>query len=102
MLVSQGLDHVMRPLAQYLGVSRLVSNRLEFRNGVATGRLLDPVIRPRSPIARAFERSADGRVPCGSPAEKSGPDRAIPSELQKAILACGAPQDRRSPGAGRL
>ena len=63
MLVSQGLDHVMRPLAQYLGVSRLVSNRLEFRDGIATGRLLDPVIRPRSPIAWAFERSADGRVP---------------------------------------
>ena len=62
-LVSQGLDHVMRPLAQYLGVSRLVSNRLEFRNGVATGRLLDPVIRPRSPRAWAFERGADGRVP---------------------------------------
>ena len=34
-----------------------------FADGVATGRLLDPVIRPRSPIARAFERSADGRVP---------------------------------------
>ena len=62
-LVSQGLDHVMRPLAQYLGVSRLVSNRLEFRNGIATGRLLDPVIRPRSPKAWAFQRSADGRVP---------------------------------------
>jgi hypothetical protein len=41
-LVSQGLDHVMRPLAQYLGVSRLVSNRLEFRKGIATGRLLIP------------------------------------------------------------
>ena len=62
-LVSQGLDHVMRPLARYLGVSRLVSNRLEFRDGIATGRLLDPVIRPRSPLAWAFERSADGSVP---------------------------------------
>ena len=62
-LVSQGLDHVMRPLANYLGVRYLVSNRLEFRNGIATGRLLDPVIRPRSPKAWAFERSADGRVP---------------------------------------
>jgi thioester reductase-like protein len=61
-LVSQGLDHVMRPLAQYLGVGRLISNRLEFRNGIATGRLLDPVIRPRTPIAWAFERRSDGRV----------------------------------------
>ena len=73
-LVSQGLDHVMRPLAQYLGVSRLVSNRLEFRDGIATGRLLDPVIRPRSPIAWAFQRSADGRVPTDRLLTKSGPD----------------------------
>ena len=62
-LVSQGLDHIMLPLAQYLGVSRLVSNRLEFRDGIATGRLLDPVIRPRSPRAWAFERGSDGSVP---------------------------------------
>jgi len=39
-LVSQGLDHVMRPLALHLGVGKLVSNRLEFRDGIATGRLL--------------------------------------------------------------
>ncbi len=84
-LVSQGLDHVMRPLAQYLGVSRLVSNRLEFRKGVATGRLLDPVIRPRSPIARAFERSADGRVPYDRLLKNLGMTEH-PEELQKAIL----------------
>jgi len=40
-LVSQGLEHVMKPLAQHLGVKRLVANRLEFRDGVATGRLLE-------------------------------------------------------------
>lgn len=51
-LVSQGLDHVMRPLAAHLGVRRLIANRLEFRDGTATGRLLDPVIRPRGPLAR--------------------------------------------------
>jgi len=62
-LVSQGLAHVMRPLANHLGVSYLVSNRLEFRSGIATGRLLDPIIRPRSPKAWAFERGPDGRVP---------------------------------------
>src|SRR5271155_5052479 len=46
-LVSQGLDHIMRPLANHLGVKRIVSNRLDFRDGICTGRLLDPVIRPR-------------------------------------------------------
>jgi thioester reductase-like protein len=60
-LVSQGLDHVMRPLAQHLGVKRLVANRLDFRNGIATGRLLDPIIRPRGAFARIQEGSPDGR-----------------------------------------
>ena len=50
-LVSQGLDHVMRPLAEHFGVERLIANRLEFRDGLATGRLLDPVIRPRGGYA---------------------------------------------------
>ncbi len=90
-LVSQGLDHVMRPLAQYLGVSRLVSNRLEFRNGVATGRLLDPVIRPRSPIARAFERSSDGRVPADRLLRNLGLT-AHPERLEKAILPAERPK----------
>ncbi len=89
-LVSQGLDHVMRPLAQYLGVSRLVSNRLEFRNGVATGRLLDPVIRPRSPIARVFERSADGRVPVDRLLKNLGLAEH-PEQLEKAILPADRP-----------
>ncbi len=62
-LVSQGLDHVMRPLADFLGVNRLVSNRLEFRDGYATGRLLAPVIRPRGPLAWLGSGAVDGRVP---------------------------------------
>ncbi len=61
-LVSQGLDHVMRPLAEFLGVRRLVANRLEFRDGLATGRLLDPVIRPRGGLARLLDRRVDGQV----------------------------------------
>lgn len=60
-LVSQGLDHVMRPLAQHLGVKRLVANRLEFRDGTATGRLLEPIIRPRGAFAPIREGSPDGR-----------------------------------------
>jgi thioester reductase-like protein len=60
-LVSQGLEHVMRPLAQHLGVKRIVANRLEFRDGTATGRLLEPVIRPRGAFARIREGNPDGR-----------------------------------------
>jgi thioester reductase-like protein len=62
-LVSQGLDHVMRPLAQYLGVKRVLCNRLEFRDGRATGRLIHPVVRPRGPLARITGGQSDGRVP---------------------------------------
>jgi len=62
-LVSQGLDHVMRPLAEHLGVRYLLANRLEFRDGIATGRLLHPVIRPRGALARITGLSPDGQVP---------------------------------------
>jgi len=61
-LVSQGLDHVLRPLAQHLGVEWIIANRLEFRAGRATGRLLDPVILPRGPFALLAGGSVDGFV----------------------------------------
>ena len=61
-LVSQGLDHVMRPLANHLGVDRIISNRLDFRGGLATGRLLEPVIRPRGAFAKLTGRQPNGRV----------------------------------------
>src|SRR5690349_2698953 len=59
-LVSQGLDHVIRPLAEHLGVTRILTNRMEFRDGIATGRLLDPVVRPRGVFARISSAGPDG------------------------------------------
>ena len=62
-LVGQLLDHIMRPLASHFGVESFISNRMEFRDGDATGRLLDPVVRPRGPFAWiAGGSSADGRI----------------------------------------
>jgi fatty acyl-CoA reductase len=61
-LVSQGLDHIMRPLAIHLGVDRILCNRLDFRKGIATGRLIEPVIRPRGPFARLTGGGPDGRT----------------------------------------
>jgi thioester reductase-like protein len=90
-LVSQGLDHVMRPLAQYFGAKWLVCNRLEFRDGMATGRLLDPVIRPRSPLAWATERGADGSVPAERLLRNLGLT-AHRELLQKAILPAERPK----------
>jgi alcohol-forming fatty acyl-CoA reductase len=64
-LVSQLLDNVLRPLANHFGISSFVSNRLEFRDGRATGRLLSPVVRPRGPLAWIASGSTAGRVPRG-------------------------------------
>lgn len=59
-LVSQGLECVMRPLARHLGVKWMVANRLDFRDGFATGRLLDPVVRPRGIFARVSSAGPNG------------------------------------------
>ncbi len=61
-LVSQGLEQVMRPLARHLGVKWVIANRMEFRDGFATGRLLDPVIRPRGIFARLDGRRSRRRA----------------------------------------
>ena len=51
----------MRPLAQHLGVKWMIANRLEFRDGIATGRLLGPVVRPRGLFAGINGSGPDGR-----------------------------------------
>jgi phosphoserine phosphatase len=43
-VVTGALDLSVVPLMKYLGVDDYVTNRLEFVNGVATGRLLPPVV----------------------------------------------------------
>jgi len=61
-LVSESPDHIIRPLAKYLGVEQFVANRLEFRDGVATGRLMELVIRPRGPVTWLAGGDADGSI----------------------------------------
>jgi thioester reductase-like protein len=61
-LVGQLLESILRPLADHFGVASFLSNRLEFRDGQATGRLLDPIVRPRGPFAWIASGSSDGRV----------------------------------------
>ena len=43
-VITGALDLSVMPLMQHLGISEYVTNRLEFVNGVATGRLLPPVM----------------------------------------------------------
>jgi hypothetical protein len=91
-LVSQGLDHLMRPLAQHLGVTGIIGNRLEFRDGMATGRLLEPVIRPRGILAWFIGNDPDGRTEAAQLARQLGLAGG-PEALEAAI----APAVRKTP-----
>jgi thioester reductase-like protein len=85
-LVSQGLDHVMAPLARHLGVKWVIANRLEFRDGMATGRLLDPVIRPRGMFARITGAGSDGTRAAEQLARDLGITARGVEELQAAVV----------------
>jgi HAD superfamily hydrolase (TIGR01490 family) len=43
-VVTGALDITIRPLLHYLGIEEFAANRLEFDDGVATGRLVPPVM----------------------------------------------------------
>jgi len=43
-VITGALDLSVKPLMEYLGITDYVTNRLEFVNGMATGRLLPPVM----------------------------------------------------------
>jgi HAD superfamily hydrolase (TIGR01490 family) len=43
-VVTGALDISVKPLMEYLGIDDYVANHLEFVNGIATGRLLPPVL----------------------------------------------------------
>ncbi len=43
-IVTGALDFTMRPLARYLGIEDVIANRLEFKNGWATGKLAKPFV----------------------------------------------------------
>jgi long-chain acyl-CoA synthetase len=89
-LVSQGLECVMRPLAQHLGVKWIIANRLDFRDGIATGRLLEPVIRPRGIFARISSSGPDGACALQKLAHDIG---ASAEALEQAVL----PAERSAP-----
>jgi fatty acyl-CoA reductase len=95
-LVSQGLDHVMRPLARHLGVERVLANRLEFRDGIATGRLLDPLIPPRGALALVLGGAPDGQI---AP-EKLGRELRIKGGIQE-MEAAAQPVEHPHPNGQR-
>jgi HAD superfamily hydrolase (TIGR01490 family) len=42
--ISGALDFIVERLAEHLGADEVIANRLEMKNGVATGKLLKPVV----------------------------------------------------------
>jgi long-chain acyl-CoA synthetase len=85
----------MRPLAQHLEVKWIIANRLDFRGGISTGRLRDPVIRPRGIFARIRSGGPDGiRSP-----QKLAHDLGVPNPeiLEKAVV----PAERAVPKVER-
>ena len=44
MILSCALDFTLRPLARYLEVDDFIANRLEFKDGYATGKLHKPFV----------------------------------------------------------
>jgi len=94
-LVSQGLEHVMRPLARHLGVRWVLANRLEFRDRTATGRLLNPIIRPRGLFARITGGGPNGRREPGRQVRELG----LKSEA--ALVPGIIPAERQIPAAER-
>lgn len=43
-LVTGALDFTMRPLANYLGADELIANKMQYVGGVATGKVIPPII----------------------------------------------------------
>jgi HAD superfamily hydrolase (TIGR01490 family) len=43
-LVTGALDFTMRPLADHLGADELIANKMQFVGGVATGKVIPPII----------------------------------------------------------
>lgn len=43
-LVTGALDFTMRPLAKYLGADDIIANKMQFVGGIATGKVIPPII----------------------------------------------------------
>jgi HAD superfamily hydrolase (TIGR01490 family) len=57
-LVTGALDITVRPIALHFGIQEVICNRLEFKNHVATGRVLPPLVaeEQKATIIREYAR----------------------------------------------
>ncbi|HYL84227.1 MAG TPA: SDR family oxidoreductase [Candidatus Angelobacter sp.] len=92
-LVGQLLENILRPLAHHLGAESFIANRLEYRDGKATGRLLNPVVRPRGPFAWLASGATDGQIPREKLLQRLG-WTAKPEQLESARQPTARPVQR--------
>lgn len=96
-LVSDGLDVVLRHLADDLGADELLCNRLELRDGRATGRIADPMVsaflggRALREWAREHSLDLDACAACGH----SGEDGVLLSAVGRPVAVSPDPALRR-------
>lgn len=57
-LVTGGLDFAMRPAAEHLGFDHLIANRMEFKDGIATGRIIEPLLAEEGKV-KAIQEFVD-------------------------------------------
>jgi alcohol-forming fatty acyl-CoA reductase len=100
-LVSQLPDHILRPLANHFGIESILCNRLDFREGRATGRLLDPIVRPRGPFAWLASGSIDGRIPEQKLLRRLGWSNK-PGRLRSAVQTATRPATANGRGVAAL
>jgi HAD superfamily hydrolase (TIGR01490 family) len=66
-LITGSLDYTIKPLAEFLGIQDIICNRLEMKDGYATGKLLRPVVAgPEKAriIAEDARRNGDDLAQC--------------------------------------
>ena len=65
-IVSGALDFLMEHLREYLGADTVIANRLEYKHGIATGKLLRPVVAgPEKAKPLREPAQENGRDPAG-------------------------------------
>jgi alcohol-forming fatty acyl-CoA reductase len=89
-LVGQLLENILRPLAHHFGVESFIANRLEYRDGKATGRLIDPIVRPRGPLAWIASGDTNGCIAREKLLSRLGWTKK-PGQLESAVQAIGRP-----------
>jgi HAD superfamily hydrolase (TIGR01490 family) len=77
-LVTGTLDFTIRPIALHFGFDEVICNRLEFRNHVATGRVLPPLLAENEKARSIREYAAEEGIDLGDSCAFSDSSADVP------------------------